>query len=552
MSFHDTAWAIATMVSRRSYEEMRLIIDEAVPYPHIDYIGYPVREYVLHIPLPERLVPHDLRGNNVIMWRIFKACIAHEAGHAYLTDPHIYDGWKKDKDKVVANFSANLIEDFRVENFLTSKWAGLGEDLALANVIAYLRFRPLNEFDKGLKRIMIASLSYVFLKSVKGDLFKDEEETVRRILDVLNGVKWTKRSEALISAAEEVYNELIKYGSSDMIRASPVIPHHDGKASSEFLKSTVLNLNEDIKAILKEASLKLSLGDSADNLLNGDALSEANYVFHNEALLRKKEKNILSIYQKNKYNFLGVCIPRSDYSMYLRVKRRIANVTRNMLSNLILVKSEYEEETHQRGGLIDLIEAVQAVASESSRADVFKRLQRSAMGSAWAILVDASESLLHSRETLREVSICLAEVANGLMSHDSWGLYIFSDKFLVIKDFEETYNRRVQSRLGNLMIGGATYLPDALKITSERMISLPQNYKVIVVLTDGQPHGYEGIEDETKRAIKSIERSGITLIAIGIKSLKPKKYFRNFCYVNGFKDLAKNFVRLYYSITQWF
>ncbi len=552
MSFYDTAWAIATMVSRRSYEEMRLLVDDRVPYPHISYVGRPVKEYVLHIPLPDRLVPFDLRENLIVKWRVFKACVAHEAGHAYLTDPLIYEPWRYGKDDKLSSFTINLIEDYRVESFLALKWAGLGGDVALANAVAYLRFHPLDRFDDELKRIMAATASKVFIGAIKGNPSKEEKRTIEEISRILDGVKWTNKPKALISAAERIYGELSRYGQPDALQSYPVIPHHDGRYSSVFFSSTILNDDGDADKVLREALSKLSLGDLAEKIFGSEANSEANYVFHNEELRRRRDEETLKLYQRDKLNFLSIGFPKSDYSEYLRVKRRVNKVIRSILSTLAMVKTDYEEEPHQRAGLIDLHEAVQAVASESSRSDIFKQLERSASSSAWAILIDASESLLASKDTLKEVSVCLAEVANGLMPQYSWGLYVFSDVLMILKDFEERYDRRVKSRLGNLMVGGATYLPDALEVASKRILKLPQSYKVIVVVTDGQPHGYENIVEETEKTVKEVEKSGVTLIAIGVRSAKPKRYFRNFCYVNSFEDLARNFVRLYYSITQWF
>ncbi len=84
-----------------------------------------------------------------------------------------------------------------------------------------------------------------------------------------------------------------------------------------------------------------------------------------------------------------------------------------------------------------------------------------------------------------------------------------------------------------------------------RLSLVPQVYKVILVVTDGQPHGYEDIQEETEKAVKSLEKKGSSLIAIGIRSKKVQRYFRNFCYVDDFGDLAKNFVGLYYAVSQW-
>lgn len=539
------------MVSRRSFKEMKLIVDDRVPYPLIDYVGRPIKEYVLHIPMPEKLVPYDLKGNKVIALRVFKACVAHEAGHAYLTDPLIYERWRYKKDEKISGFSANLLEDFRVENFLSSKWAGLGGDLVLANVVAYMRSRPVDEFDNALKRIMAAIVSKVFVKCVKGSLSKREEKTLQEISEILERVKWNSRPEALVSAADNIYKKVSRYGSSDVIRVYPTAPHRDGKPSSEFYQSAVLSPGRNAQEVVEGMMKELSLNKLSKKVFSKNAFSEASFVFHHESTFRKKEKDMLKVYLKNKFNLLGVYFPPNDYSEFLRLRERVLPLTRRIGSMIAQVKTEYEEESHQRSGLIDLNEAVQAVASQTSRSDVFRQMQRTASSSAWAILIDNSESLSTFKVTLKEVLICLAEVANMLMSSASWALYTFNDCLSILKDFDEKYDRRVHYRLGGLTTGGPTYLPDALNVVYRRLLMLPQNYKVMIVITDGQPHGYEGIEKETAETVKTIQRSGVTLIAIGLKSNKVKRYFSDFCYVNSFEDLAKNFTRLYYSLSQW-
>ncbi len=551
MSFYDTAWTITMMVSRKSYEDVRLIVDERVPYPHIDYFGRPVSDYLLHLSLPERLVPVDLRENKLVMWRTFKACAAHEAGHVYLTDPIIYEQWKYQKDRKVSSFVANLVEDFRVEHFLASKWPGLGADLALANAVAYLRFRPLDSFDDRLKRMMVAAVCKTFVNRVKGDVTEHEEKTLERIEKALERVKWVSQPNLIISVADKIYKELSRYGVSDNIRTLPVAPPREGKPSGEYLRSAFLDPDEDVQTVVENQMKYMQEQGGIKKAFSKDALSEVNYVFHRENTLREKEKKILGLYQKEKFNLVGISFPQNDYAEYLRLKRGIIPIVRRILSVIAQIKPDYDEEPHQRAGLIDLNDAIQAVASESQRSDVFKQLQRSSASTAWAILVDNSESLSRRSDVLKQVSICLAEVAPGLMAPNSWALYTFSDSLSIVKDFEEKYNKRVQYRLGGLTTGGPTFLPDALKVIAPRLSLVPQVYKVILVVTDGQPHGYEDIQEETEKAVKSLEKRGSSLIAIGIRSKKVQRYFRNFCYVDDFGDLAKNFVGLYYAVSQW-
>jgi len=548
LSFYETAWTIATMVSRRSHDEIRVLVDERVPYPVIDYLGRPPKEYVLHIPLPEKLVPRDLRENKVVMWRIFKACVAHEAGHAYLTNPLIYEGWRQGKDEGIASFVANLIEDYRIEAFLSSKWSGLGRDLSLANVVAYMRSHPVDSFNRRLKRVMAAVASKAFVNSVKGRISAEEMRIVDSVCRVLKEVKWASQPDLLVSAAERVYKELARCGSSTKIRSFPVAPHRDGGSSSEYFRDAVIGFGASAEEITEKLSSAFE-EVGIRGVFSGEEVSEADYVFYREMVSTEKEKRIMGLYRKNQFNFAGIDYPKRDYAEYLRARRTIMGTMRKILDILSQVRTDYEEAPLQRSGLIDLTEAIQAVASQSSRTDVFRKWEKSVSSSAWAILVDSSQSMVGETWKLKQTSICLAEVASGLMDHIAWALCTFSDTFLIVKDFDEAYDRGIKYRLGGLVPRGPTFLPDALRVVTPRVLTRPQNYKVIIVVTDGQPHGYEGIEGETADAVREVERSGITLMAAGLGTTKVREFFRNWCCVNSLEDLAKNLTRLYLTLS---
>lgn len=547
MSFYEMAWTITVMVSRKEPDEIKLLVNERVPYPVIDYMGRPVKEYVIHVPLPQKLVPYDLRDNKPVMLRVFKACVAHEAGHAYLTNPLIYENWKSEKDTRTAGFVTNLIEDYIVETFLSSKWAGLGGDLAVANAVAYLRAYPVDKFDNKLKRIIAATASKAFIGCIKGNISKTEEKVVDAVFEVLCKVKWSSQPNILVSAAEKIYNKLVKCGSSDRILNYPTAPHHDGKSSSEFFKGHV-NFEENAEEMIDEAISKVLKKKGLKDIFSKENYSEAEYVFYREELSTQKQRKILDVYQKNPFHFLGIGYPKNDYAKYLRARRKIAGSMKRIIAVLAQLKSDYDEESLQRGGLLDLNEAIQTVASQSNRTDIFRKWTRSGSSTAWAILVDNSQSLTGVKWELTQTAVCLAEVANGLMESMAWALYAFSDAFWIVKDFDEKYDKKVKYRLGGLEPRGSTYLPDALKVAVPRLLTRPHNYKAIIVVTDGEPHGYEGIAEETKTAIKTVEKSGISLIAVGLGNKKVEKYFRNWCYVNTLPDLAKNLSRLYYSI----
>ena len=307
---------------------------------------------------------------------------------------------------------------------------------------------------------VVVVVSKVFTNRVKGDLKDYEKDTLNRIQDALERVKWISQPNLMISVADKIYADISRYGSSDNIRTYPIAPPRDGSPSAEYFRNTFLGPGEDVQAVIENAMKYIQEQSHLKKAFSKDAISEVDYVFHVESTLREKEKKILSLYQKDKFNLVGIGFPQSDYAEYLRLKRGVIAIVRRILSVISQVKSDYDEESHQRSGLIDLNDAIQAVASESQRSDVFKQLQREAASTAWAIIVDNSESLSTRSDVLKQVSICLAEVADGLMDPSSWALYTFSDALSIVKDFKDKYDKRVQYRLGGLKTGGPTYLPD--------------------------------------------------------------------------------------------
>ena len=74
----------------------------------------------------------------------------------------------------------------------------------------------------------------------------------------------------------------------------------------------------------------------------------------------------------------------------------------------------------------------------------------------------------------------------------------------------------------------------------------------MLVISDGFPLGYDGIDDELIETIDKINKSGIQLIGMGIGSSSMKQYFRtNFPVTSAF-DLMKNFVKTYIELSSSF
>lgn len=550
MSLHESALAIATMVSRKEPQDLRITLDHRVPYPYVEYLGRPIANHVIHVPFPEELVPENLGPlpRDVTKLRVFRACVAHEACHVYLTNPVIYEASRNYGNSLMA-VVVNTLEDHRVETFLISKWSGLGRDVVFANAIAYLRFRPLDDTVRRVKRLLLAVIMRTFCGRIKGTVSDDDERLVDSICDLLRDVKWSADPQNLVNTADRIYAILASVSDEGNPKV-PVLPHHDGKRTWDYPRYIRNFIDADpLPDILKNIAEQHGLSETFVASNNDDRV-EAEHIFHREEFLRKQEDQVLQSLNSVPTRFRTIGYPTRDYAEYLRVKLALAPIIKSIENQLSTVTTEDAEVSSQVSGVMDLNEAVQAVASESNRTDVFLRWRYAERGSAWAVLLDNSRSLSNRESMVREIGTIFAEVLKKLCPPNNWGLYAFSDVMVVLKDFKEKYDRNVASRIGGLTCSGATYLPDALHAVSQRLVPLPQNVKVIVVVSDGQPYGYPGIEEKTATALKRITNNGIIPIGIGLKYGGIGEYFRNWCRVDAMKELPKAFVRQYLSLIE--
>lgn len=543
------AWTLATMVSRREPHEFKLVIDHRVPYPLVQYIGRPVSDHVLHIPTPEKLVPDDigLSPLDVVRLRVFRACVVHEAGHTYLTNPLIYETPFAGKHPL-AGFVSNLIEDNRVETFLAQKWAGFGRDLAFANAIAYLRFHPINSTMDRHKRILLAATMQTFCGKIKGVLPEDELTDVDRICEVLKSVRWSSDVKELLGAVEAICKIANPEGADG--NTNLVLPHHDGKRGWEYYRYMGTrvapdDLNEAIRQVSEHMELDRTFVET-----NKNDFAETESIFSQEKMWGKLRNRIEDRFKSSRTKFRYVGFSPKDYGEYLRIRDKVTPLLKSIVNQLAMVVTEIAEIPAQPSGILDMSEAVQSVASETPRTDIFLRWSAAERGSAWAVLLDNSLSMVKNERTVREIAIIFTEVLKNLCPQERWGLYAFSDVFLVLKDFDEGYNKDMSARLGGVTCGGGTFLPDAVELALRRLLQRPESLKTLVVVSDGQPQGYPGIEEAMKNAMKSVERSGVVAIRISFSRGEVKSYFRNNCYIKSIRDLPKEFIKQYLALTK--
>jgi hypothetical protein len=248
-------------------------------------------------------------------------------------------------------------------------------------------------------------------------------------------------------------------------------------------------------------------------------------------------------------NFSEVLFPHCDYVNFSRMHAELSADIRRISERVRMVKNAFDENTFQEVGSIDLQLAIQAVASESKRNDIFTRDEELLKEETWTILIDSSKSLGGSGSELRAVAICIAETAHSILGSSPWGMFAFSDELSCIKDFTEKYDNLIKARIGGLKMGGLSHIPDAIRACSNLVKPYSKDHNFMILVSDGLPSGYSGIEQEFSTSVKELRRSGIDLIAMCLGSQSIKKTIRNARIVEKPTDIAKEFMEVYMSLS---
>ena len=575
MDFYDWAWTNTFQITRKKQEEIKILLRDNISFP---ILGKDDQGYVICLAEP-KILRKSLVGlhgmvfdsknaeHRKILWHLFKASVYHLSLHAGISDFETYADWAKDKNINLATYVVSTLEDAVTNAHLRARWPPLIPDIAYANAISYLRSKPSSSIPNNTLRVMTSTLSSYTTGMAKGTLPKEMQEDVnylvtclREIEDLtykeLNSGKTTEINSNSINhrkvkLVDNMYKRLSRYGEPSEVPSLPYTEDHG--MNSVFYENLIPTENE-IQETLEHALVRLGSKLEQDAFRERLFENEVSQVFSTWESRRRAQKRILKTYETlgGNMHFSSFEFPQEDYTDYLRRKTYLAGPIRRILNRLRLLKNLYGDDYRHETGILDLQEAIQVVASKSPRTDVFTLEELQSMMEAWAILVDASRSLNYFHGEVRGIVLCLAEVANELLlDKTAWGVFAFSNKFYVVKDFSEVYTNRIRARIGGLEHSGLTYLPDGIMLAAEALKKRLEESKVLVVVSDFFPSGYENIEEELKEKVKKIERSGVGVIGIGVKSEAVQKYFRTNCVVENPYELMKKFAKAFieYSAT---
>jgi hypothetical protein len=449
----------------------------------------------------------------------------------------------------LSTFIISAIEDAIITDHLKHSSQQILPEIAYANAVSFLRIKDVEGLSNDMSRVMTSTLlSYNFGK-VKGNLSNEARTDVEAITSILHKIGENSTIDDRIDAATKIYDALTVYRN---IFEIPSLLYTESHGTNDLFYEQKIPTEEEIQQVLPEALTALcpeirdeeQCKNMLQNLRESEPLQAINAWLERENSKLKILKGYIEIGKETRFEDFE--FPTEDYVEFQRRREVLGGPIRRILYRLRLLKNVGGEDFRQESGFVDLQEAIQVIASKSQRTDIFSREELQTREDAWSILIDASHSLNMFKGEVRGIALCLAEIAKQLiLDQNSWGMYAFNNKFYVIKDFSEKFDTRVRARIGGLSHGGLTYLPDAILLAAQALTKRLEEARVLVIVSDFFPAGYEGAEEKLKENIKKIERMGVGIIGIGVNSRAVKQYIRNNCVVESPFELMKKFTKAF-------
>ena len=563
MGFLEYAWNVSL---QKDNMKVKIVLDPLLNQPIMktDTFGF-----TLNFPTPRSLddehvsflrhvFSSDANGKaNVGI--LFRASVLHLTAHTLLPLPKGKLAPQLSSEPVINVFAKSLVSNVLVNAYIQSLQPASLADLAYANTLAFSQIKPAHRILTLSTQIMTALLSKVNIGAAKGFLSSESEGKVNDLmikLMVLRDTFLASFSGTPVDI-EELFDENVESITEALepfgpFLEAPSLPYMEQTGLCSVFTETQMPSDFEGERIFRK-SLKtiggtILIEDDISSCWKKEQGIEALQAFDSELHLELKKEKILA--RINQYaeetRFKAVCFPDEDYTQYLRARTFIQGGSRRLLDSLRVAQDALDEDPGKEMGQLDMTAVIQAIASKKPATDVFFKDEYLSKSFAWSILFDASSSMQVKGEKARALAICVAEAAKELlMDPASWTFFAFSDKFYVLKDSTEAYTRKVRSRIGGLKFGGLTYMPDAIKLAGQILSKRYDEQRVLVVISDGQPYGYEGISDALRESINRLVKKDVIMIGIGVETDRMSNFFRLNVEVHDQKDLIRRFANMF-------
>ena len=571
-------------ITKKPHNSVKILIRNNIDFP---VLGKDGGGHTICLPEPRKIntsfvgfqgMIFDLNNDleKRILSTLFKASVYHLSAHVAVSDFSLYRQWARKKDINLATFVVSLLEDAYVNLYLRKDWAAVKPELDLANIATYMRLKPQSLIPSKMPKIMTALLSFYNIGMIKGNIpenmLNDVKDIVATLRETENRISqdaqfnnptptsseedntkpqinlWALDKKEKLEAVNKIYERLAKYEETPSI---PAWPYTESHGKCPILQNGTINM-EKLQKVLKESIKPESQNfyEQLNEILGKDESSQLLFEWQS----RENAKNkVLQNYRAfaEDVRFESFEFPQEDYTEYIRARALLGGPIRRVLEKLRLLKNITGEDFRQESGFIDLQEAIQVIASQSQRSDIFVREELQSREDSWVILIDASHSLKFFTGDVLSVAVCLAEVAKNLiLNQNAWSMYAFNSKFYIIKEFSEPFTNRIKARIGGMRYGGMTYLPDGIKMASQILLhKRKEESKVLVVVSDFFPSGIENAEEELAAVVRKVERVGVGVIGIGVRSDAVKRYFRTNCTIRDPYELMKKFSKAFIELS---
>ncbi len=170
-----------------------------------------------------------------------------------------------------------------------------------------------------------------------------------------------------------------------------------------------------------------------------------------------------------------------------------------------------------------------------------KRVDVVSINTAVVILLDASGSMAENDRmgVARDSAFALHRTLTGI-----GGVSVLSAAFEMADEMNYipiqllcTWGEKPAPMNFGVTTGDYTPTPWALWYARSQLLQRPEPRKICLLITDGVPYGWNGIEADTVTATTRLEKDGIEIAAIGINLPDVAKFWRNNRTVNNIEDL---------------
>lgn len=172
-----------------------------------------------------------------------------------------------------------------------------------------------------------------------------------------------------------------------------------------------------------------------------------------------------------------------------------------------------------------------------------KRVETVSINTAVVIMLDASGSMASNNrmDVARDSAFALHHTLKGI-----GGVSALSAAFDLDMDDDVppiqilcTWGEKPVPENFSIRPGDYTPTPWALWYARAQLLQRPEPRKICLLVTDGEPYGWDGIEADTVAATKRLEKDGIEIAAIGIELPDVATYWTNNRVVNGIEELPQ-------------